>query len=139
MTPLIDKLFGGISQGLLVNLALLSLFVFIGSLIAIPIIVVRLPADYFAPDVRGVWMKDHHPILRIAGLLVKNLVGLAFLLAGLAMLILPGQGILTILIGLSLLDFPGKQRLQVRIIKQPTLLNAINSLRSKFSKPPLRV
>ncbi len=84
-------------------------------------------------------MEDHHPVLRLVGHVVKNLVGVVFLLAGFAMLFLPGQGILTMLIGLSLLDFPGKRRLEGKLIGQPSVLRAINSMREKFGKPPLIV
>ena len=80
---------------LLLWLAVSSLFMFVGTLIAIPIILVRLPADYFDIRKPRPWMENHHPILRVVGHLVKNVVGLVFLLAGLAMLLLPGQGVLT--------------------------------------------
>jgi hypothetical protein len=49
----------------------------------------------------------------------------------------PGQGVLTILLGIMLLDLPGKRRLEQKILKQPKVLKKINSLRQKFSKPPL--
>ena len=122
---------------LLLWLAVSSLFMFVGTLIAIPIILVRLPADYFDIRKPRPWMENHHPILRVVGHLVKNLVGLVFLLAGLAMLLLPGQGVLTILIGLSLLEFPGKRRLEAKLVGQQTVLNTINKMRAKFGKPPL--
>jgi hypothetical protein len=98
---------------------------------------VRLPADYFDTRTPRHWMKDHHPVLRLAGLIVKNVVGAVFLLAGLAMLFLPGQGILTMLIGISLLDFPGKRKLEAKIVGQHTVLQALNAMRAKFDKPPL--
>ena len=122
---------------LLLWLAVSSLFMFVGTLIAIPVILVRLPADYFDIRKSRPWMEAHHPILRVIGHLVKNLVGLVFVLAGLAMLLLPGQGVLTILIGLSLLEFPGKRRLEARLVGQPTVLSTINKMRAKFGKPPL--
>ena len=114
-----------------------SLVGFIGTLIAIPFIMVRLPADYFDTRTPRLWMKDHHPVLRLAGLIIKNAVGAVFLLAGLAMLFLPGQGILTMLIGISLLDFPGKRKLEAKIVGQHTVLQALNAMRAKFGKPPL--
>jgi Putative transmembrane protein (PGPGW) len=123
--------------GMLLKLSIASAVVFVGTLIAIPIILVRLPEDYFDVRIRRTWMKDRHPALRIVGRVVKNIAGLSFLLAGIAMLVLPGQGVLTILIGISLLDFPGKQRLEARIIGQRTVLHAVNSLRARFGKPPL--
>jgi len=126
----------GISPAMLLTLAGVSLVVFLGTLVAIPFILVRLPADYFDIRVPRTWMKDRHPVLRVAGLAVKNVAGLLFLLAGLSMLILPGQGVLTILIGISLLDFPGKRRLEARIVGQRTVFGVVNSLRAKFGKPP---
>ena len=122
---------------LLLWLAVSSLFMFIGTLIAIPIILVRLPADYFDIRKPRPWMEAHHPILRVIGHLVKNLVGLVFVVAGVAMLLLPGQGVLTILIGLSLLEFPGKRRLEAKLVGQQTVLSTINKMRAKFGKPPL--
>jgi len=121
----------------LIWLTVCSLIGFIGTLIAIPFIIVRLPADYFDIRTPRYWMKDHSPVLRWVGLIVKNAVGAVFLLAGFAMLFLPGQGILTMLIGISLLDFPGKRWLEAKIVGQPTVLQAFNAMRAKFDKPPL--
>ena len=132
-----QRLSGLLTTEALVALTAGSLVVFVGTLIAIPVILVRLPADYFDVRVPRAWMKNQRPILRIMGLVAKNILGMLFLLAGLAMLILPGQGILTILIGISLLDFPGKRRMEARIVGQATVFNAINALRRKFGRPPL--
>ncbi len=120
-------------------LATASIVGFVGSLIGIPWILVRLPADYFDVRVPRQWMDGRHPFLRLAGRIVKNLVGVVLLLAGIAMLVLPGQGILTILIGVSLIDFPGKHRLEARLISQPLVLQTINQVRAKFGRPPLVV
>ncbi len=122
---------------LLISLTVAAAVGFIGSLIAIPLILVRLPADYFDTRIPRHWMKDHHPLLRLVGLVVKNLVGAVFLLAGFAMLFLPGQGLLTMLIGISLMDFPRKRELEAKMVGQPTLLGVINTMRQKFDKPPL--
>jgi hypothetical protein len=81
-------------------------------------------------------MEDHHPILRHVGLAIKNVVGTIFLVAGFAMLFLPGQGLLTMVIGISLIDFPGKRKIEKRLVSQPTIFQAINALREKFGKPP---
>ena len=121
---------------MLLMLSIISAVLFVGTLIVIPIILVRLPEDYFDVRVHRAWMKGHHPVLRVAGRVLKNIVGFIFVVAGISMLVLPGQGVLTILIGLSLLDFPGKQRLQARIIGQHTVLHTVNSLRARFGKPP---
>jgi len=137
MDGLIEKLQAIIPVKVLVGLTVASVVGFIGTLIAIPLILVRLPPDYFDTRVPRHWMKDHHPVLRMIGLVVKNAVGAIFFLAGFAMLFLPGQGILTMLIGISLMNFPGKQRLEAKLIGQPSVLNAINAMRNKFNKPPL--
>jgi hypothetical protein len=126
-----------VSAETLVALTILSIVFFVGSLIAIPFILVRLPTDFFDTRVPRPWMEDHHPMLRVLGHLVKNVVGAIFLFVGFLMLFLPGQGILTMLIGISMLDFPGKRKLEAKLIGQPAVLSTINGMREKFGKPPL--
>ncbi|QOJ23350.1 MAG: hypothetical protein HRU78_06520 [Gammaproteobacteria bacterium] len=121
----------------LVGLTVVSIISFIGSLIAIPWILIRLPDDYFDVRVPRHWMKDHHPVLRIVGHIIKNVIGVVFLVVGFLMLFLPGQGLLTMLIGVSFLDFPHKRKLEARIVGQPAVLNAINAMRRKFNRLPL--
>ena len=128
---------GPFSSALLPWLFALSLVSFAGSLIAIPWILIRLPPDYFDERYPRTWLRDHHPILRFAGHLLKNAVGVIFILGGLAMLVLPGQGLLTIVIGVSLLDFPGKRVFERRLLSRPMVLQAINRLRQRFGRPPL--
>lgn len=126
-----------ISTETLVALTVLSIVFFVGSLIAIPFILMRLPADFFDIRVPRPWMEDHHPALRVVGHLVKNVIGAIFLFVGFLMLFLPGQGILTMLIGISMLDFPGKRKVEAKLIGLPAVLNTINGMREKFGKPPL--
>jgi hypothetical protein len=74
---------------------------------------VRLPRDYFTKeDRRPLESWAEQPALRYALLTSKNLLGVVLLAAGLLMLLVPGQGLLTIVVGLILTDFPGKFRLQ---------------------------
>lgn len=126
-----------IPADILISLTAVSIIGFMGSLIAIPWILIRLPSDYFDMRVPRHWMKDHHPLLRMIGLIVKNIIGVIFLIAGFLMLFLPGQGVLTMLIGISFMDFPRKRMLEARLVGQPTLFNAINAMRHKFNKRPL--
>jgi hypothetical protein len=121
-------------------LGALSLVSFIGTLVVIPMLVVRLPADYFMRD-RPTWQTSQrsHPTLRLLGVILKNLLGVVCIIAGLIMLVLPGQGVLTILIGLTLMNFPGKHTMELRIVQQPTVLHAINWMRLKAQRPPLEV
>jgi len=123
----------------LIGLTIASVVFFVGTLIAIPFILVRLPAHYFDERRPRPWMPGHNPILRLLGLIAKNAVGAVFLAVGIALLFLPGQGILTILLGVSLLDFPGKRYCERKIVGLPTVLKAINALREKYGKPPLTV
>lgn len=122
---------------MLVWLAVLSVVGFVATLIAIPWILVRLPANYFDVRVARPFMARRNPLLRSIAAVAKNIVGLVFLLAGIAMLVLPGQGVLTILMGISLMDFPKKRLLEAKLIGQPLVFSGINRLRARFGKPPL--
>jgi hypothetical protein len=127
------------TQNVLIGLTIVSVAFFVGTLIAIPFILVRLPPHYFDERHPRLWMPERHPVLRLVGLIAKNAVGVVFLAVGIALLFLPGQGILTILLGISLMDFPGKRYCERKIVGQPTVLKAINALRAKYDKPPLAV
>lgn len=123
----------------LVGLAFgLSLVLFVGSLIVIPVMIARMRSDYFIRRSGGEesWL-GRHPLARAVMLAVKNGVGLLLLGAGVVMLVLPGQGIITILIAIGLLNFPGKRRLEVRIVRQRHVRRAIRWIREKARRPPL--
>jgi hypothetical protein len=113
-----------------------SILMFLGTLIVIPLIVISLPVDYLAVDERRVDFKPHPPWY-IPYLLLKNLVGGLFVVTGLVMLVLPGQGILTILIGMGLVDFPGKRRLIRSLMGRRRVFRSINRLRARAGKDPL--
>jgi hypothetical protein len=118
----------------------ISVLTFFGSLVAIPWLVIRIPADYF--EHRRHLLADRlatrHPLVRVAALILKNSLGVALILAGVAMLVLPGQGILTILIGLIVMDFPGKFALEQWVARRRSVLNAMNWLRMKANHPPIK-
>jgi hypothetical protein len=119
----------------------LSIATFVGTLIIIPILVVRIPADYFKRkgQKQKSCYKNKYEAICFIGLVFKNLFGIIFVLAGMVMLFLPGQGFITILIGIMMLNFPGKFALQLRIVQQPTVLRAINWMRTKADRPALEV
>ena len=125
-----------ISTEMWVGLIGFSVIAFVGTLIAIPAILIRLPPDYFQNHHHQPWFANHHPVVRTLGLIVKNLIGIIFLLAGIAMLFLPGQGLLTMLLGILFIDFPGKHRLEKKLIQHPKILQAINAFREKAGKTP---
>jgi len=136
MNTLIATIHELVSDEMLIGLFAFSLVAFIGTLLAIPAILLKLPSDYFDANRPRVWMADHHPVVRAMGLCLKNGVGAVFLLAGFAMLFLPGQGLLTMIIGLSLLDFPGKRTIERKLMELPAIIRSINALRKKFGKAP---
>ena len=51
----------------------------------------------------------------------------------------PGQGILTILMGVVLVDFPGKYGVERWIVSRRFVKGAVNKLRVKLGRPPLRL
>ena len=121
-------------------LAASSAFTFVASLVAVPWLVVRIPRDYFAPGaVQRVPWADRHPAVRLAFAIGKNVLGCVFVAAGLLMLVLPGQGMLTIVVGIMLLDFPGKQGVLRWIVRRPPVLESINWLRRRSGRAPLIV
>jgi hypothetical protein len=118
----------------------LSLVAFFLTLILVPVLVVHIPSDYFLRKKRTlVNFESPHSVIRPIIIVLKNVFGIIFVLAGLAMLLLPGQGIITILIGVMMLNFPGKRDLARRIVQEPKILGAINWMRAKAHKPALQV
>jgi hypothetical protein len=116
----------------------LSAMMFLGGLILMPILIARMRPDHFVhPDPPAESWRGRHRIVRLIVLGIKNVLGVVLLLAGLAMLLGPGQGIITILVGISLLSFPGKRRLELFIIRQGFVLQAVNWIRAKAKRPPL--
>lgn len=125
------------SEGLIGSLLVLSAASIIVSLILLPTILVKLPEDYFIlPQRRYVPWARQNQLLRMLLFITKNLLGIMFILAGILMLVLPGQGILTIIAGLVLMEFPGKYHVERWFITRPAVLPAINWIRAKAGKAP---
>jgi hypothetical protein len=115
-----------------------SLIIFLISPVVVAGLVVRIPEDYFFDPHRHISRLHRlHPAIWLLIVLFKNIVGVVVFLAGVAMLVLPGQGLLTMLIGLLLIDFPGKFALERRLICRPGVLRAVNWIRAKGRKRPL--
>ena len=115
-----------------------SVIGFIGSLIVIPWILIRIPSDYFSHKKRQKhqW-GSYPPIIRLVLLLIKNILGVIFIISGIIMLLIPGQGIITIIIGIILIDFPYKYKIEQWIISHPAILRSINQLRTKAKQSPI--
>jgi len=127
-------------QVLFQTLGLLSLALFVVSLVVFPLVVANLPNDYFVRDKRDpAHQKRRRPVLWVLLTVVKNILGFALILAGIGMLVLPGQGILTILMGLALANFPGKFTLERRLVRQPSVGKALNRIRRLTGKIDLEI
>ncbi len=107
------------------------------SILIVAVVIVKIPANYFSSHYQQDFLPNSSWLTRWGAVIAKNVVGAILVLAGIVMLIGPGQGILTILIGLVLMDIPGKRPLEARIIKRPAILSAANSLRARYNKEPL--
>jgi hypothetical protein len=124
-------------QQLLWFLGLLSLATFVTSLLVIPWLIGRLDTDYFSRHQEWVARRrKRHPALWLSRVVMRNTLGIVLLIAGVAMLILPGQGLLTILIGLALLDFPGKFELISTVARLPKVSAALQWIRKKQRVEP---
>ena len=116
----------------------ISLLSFIIGLVSMPMLVARIPVDYFSHHKRH-RMADssRHPLSRLVITSLKNLLGAILLLVGFIMLFTPGQGLLSILFGLMIMNYPGKYRLERWIINRPLIFSTVNAMREKQSQPPL--
>jgi hypothetical protein len=107
------------------------------SLVIVGIVMVKIPENYFSSHYQHDFLPNSPWLTRWGAVVAKNVAGLVLVIAGIVMLVGPGQGILTILIGLILMDIPGKRPLEARLIKRPVILAAVNGFRAKYNKPPL--
>ena len=123
----------------LIGLGISSILIFIISIVGISWFVAQIPEDYFLSSKRkpSKW-KEQTPILRLAVLFGKNIIGLSLIIGGLLMLVLPGQGLLTIVTGLLLINYPGKYKLEQKLVAIPSVFRALNWIRVKANKPPLK-
>lgn len=125
-------------SSVLALVAAFSLVSFVGTLLVVPVLLARMRADYFVgeepPPGR---FAGRHPLIGGSVRVVKNVLGALLLAVGLAMLVLPGQGILTILIGVALVDFPRKRKLERWLVCQKGVRRTIDWIRRRSKKPPL--
>lgn len=110
---------------------------FLISLLIVAVVIVRIPANYFSSHYQSDFLPNSSWLTRWGVVIGKNILGGLLVIAGIIMLIGPGQGILTILIGLIMMDIPGKRPLEARLISRPAVLAAVNGLRAKYGRDPL--
>ena len=115
-------------------MGIVSLVVFIASLLLTPLLLGKIPQDYFIHTNQHKVEIEHLGHLIIV--VIRTLIGFVLLIAGIIMLVTPGQGIITILLGLFLMEFPGKRKLELKFIKHNPTFKALNWLRNKAGKSP---
>ena len=115
-----------------------SVLLFALSLIGLPLVLTRMPADFFSrPERRHLRLAERRrPFWFVVLRSLKNALGSVLLVLGLLMLFVPGQGLLSILVALILMDFPGKRRLQRWVISRPAVHRPLNALRRRAGRPP---
>ena len=109
--------------------------------VLVSLVLLALPADHYSKGrIAPVAASVNGGVVSLFAsgvlLVVRNVLGWLFVLAGIAMLVLPGQGLLSILAGLVLIDFPGKRRVELRLLASHVVRDAMNWLRRRAGKPP---
>jgi hypothetical protein len=105
-----------------------SIAMFVGSIVAIPWFVRRLPADHFVRP-----PKTHSLMTKV----LRNAGGAVLVALGLAMLVLPGQGLIAILFGLSVMDLEVKHKVMRSLLGRKHIQELVQRIRAKAGKPPL--
>jgi hypothetical protein len=112
-----------------------SLVLALVSLILLPILIVNMPSDYFLAARRR---RRNATSVRRWYVILRNVLAMVLLVAGIIMLFVPGQGLLTVLAAIALSDLPGKYRIERWIVLRPGILRAINWVRKRYHKPPVK-
>ncbi len=107
----------------------------VASLVALPWLVARLPADYFVATPLDRGKLRGNEWLALAG---RNAAGGVLLALGVIMCFTPGQGLLTILMGIVLLDVSWKHRFERRLVRVRGVATGLNWLRAKAGREPFR-
>jgi archaellum biogenesis protein FlaJ (TadC family) len=115
-----------------------SVLSFLIGVILGPLLIVRLPADYFTYRRRHpVKRTRRHPLVHLVLTSAKNAIGAVLIVAGVCLTFLPGQGLITLLAGLVIMNYPGKFTLERWLVRRPRVLPALNWLRSRYGREPL--
>jgi len=119
---------------------LASFAMFVVGLVATGYVLLRLPVDFFtnalAPNPKR---RFKHPALHYTWCVVRNVLGAGLVVAGIVMLVTPGQGLLTLVVGLMLVDFPGKRRASLKLIRRGYLIEGANRWRARYGRPAFEV
>jgi hypothetical protein len=116
-------------------LGVVSAVMFLVSILLVPWLILRLDHDfflYFCGRQRS--QVQRHPVTGMMVFVLRNIVGVILVAAGITMLVLPGQGILTLLTGLSIMQFPGKHWVLAKVVSNTKVQNGLNWIRAKGGK-----
>ena len=115
--------------------SLVSLGTLAAAFVAVPVVVCRLPQDYFTSPRRH-RLRDRVGFGYVILNLLRNALGGVLVALGLLMLVTPGQGLVTLLTGLLIMNFPGKYRLERALVARRGVARTINWLRHRRGLPP---
>lgn len=102
--------------------------------------VLKLPSDYLITHTFSYrFLADSHPVIRMILKTLGNVLGGFFIIAGILMLVFPGQGVLSIVVGLILMDFPRKHFLLSKLLRLKMVVLTINKLRAWAGVPLMEV
>jgi hypothetical protein len=107
--------------------------------IVIPWLIVRMPEDFFSKPQRYNWLDRKPATIRLPLRILKNILAVVLMIAGVIMFLTPASGLFPILLGIVLADVPGKLKLQRWILCRKTIRNSMNWLRRKFHRKPVQV
>jgi Na+/H+ antiporter NhaD/arsenite permease-like protein len=119
----------GIDPGWLAWATPVSLLTLVVTVLLLPVLVARLPQDYFFREHRPPRPHTGHWLLRYALLVIKNLLGAVLL----------GPGVVTVLASFALLNLPGKYHLERWLVSRPQVRAAITLMRERAGQPPLHL
>lgn len=121
-------------EDMLMLVAVISAIIFVVTLLLTPYLLGLIASNYFTMENPHKLEIKH--IGHVIAVIVRSVIGLMLLLAGIIMLVTPGQGVISILLGLFLMEFPGKRKLELKIINHDPTFKTLNWLRAKANKPP---
>lgn len=110
-----------------------SILIFLLSLVVVPWLIVKMPTDYFVEKKRP----RHWNFMRRVLYVLRNLAAFVLLVAGILMLVLPGQGILTVFIAVVVSDVPGKFYVERWLVSKPSVMKTLNWIRRRYNQPEL--
>lgn len=119
-------------------LTALSLATLVLSAVAFPFAIVRLPADFFLRREQR-WRARRDGEFHWAAVLVRRVSGTLLVVAGVAMLVLPGQGVLAILLGLVLVDLPGTRRIERFVLERTGIVRVLDWIRTRAGREPFQM